>query len=154
MFSSEDAIFAVRQLMEKHREKHKGLHMVLIDLEKAYDRVPRQEVWRGMREKGVPEKYVMIVQDMYEGARTRVKSSVGITDIIPVGVGLHQGSSLSPYPFAMIMDVLARGKKKKTKKKKLYLTPNRQMYNASHYHKITAIYTHAHTWTHVHRHSS
>ena len=83
--------------------------MVFIDLEKAYDRVPRQEFWRCMREKGVPEKYVMIVQDMYEGARTRLKSSVGLTDMIPVGVGLHQGSSLSPYLFAMIMDVLARG---------------------------------------------
>ena len=46
---------------------------------------------------------------MYEGARTRVKSRVGITDMIPVGVGLHQGSSLSPYLFAMIMDVLACG---------------------------------------------
>ena len=103
-----DAIFAVRQLTEKHREKQKELHMVFIDLEKVYDRVPRQEVWRYMREKGVPEKYVMIVQDMYEGSRTRVKSSVGLTDMIPVGVGLHQGSSLSPYLFAMIMDVLAR----------------------------------------------
>ena len=40
-----DAIFAVRQLMEKHREKQKGLHMVFIDLEKAYAIVPRQEVW-------------------------------------------------------------------------------------------------------------
>ena len=47
-----------------------------MDLENAYDRVPRQEVWRCMREKGVPEKYVMIVQDMYEGSRTRIKSSV------------------------------------------------------------------------------
>ena len=103
------AIFAVRQLLEKHREKQIGLHMVLIDLEKAYDRVPRQEVWICMREKGVPEKYVMIVQDMYGGARTRVKSNVGITDIILVGAGLHQRSSLSPYLFAMIMDVLARG---------------------------------------------
>ena len=56
-----DAIFAARQLMEKHREKKKELPMVFIDLEKAYDRVPRQEVWRCMREKGVPEKYVMIV---------------------------------------------------------------------------------------------
>ena len=70
-----DAIFAVRQLMEKHRGKQTGLHMVFIDLEKAYDRVPRQEVWRCMREKGVPEKYVMIVQDMYEGARP-VKKAV------------------------------------------------------------------------------
>ena len=52
----------------------------------------------------------MIVQDMYEGARTRVKRRVGITDMIPLGVGLHQGSSPSPYLFAMIMDVLARGK--------------------------------------------
>ena len=26
-----------------------------------------------------------------------------------MGVGLHQGSSLSPYLFAMLMDVLARG---------------------------------------------
>ena len=69
-----DAIFAVRQLMEKHLENRRI--MVFIDLEKAYDRVPRQEVWRCMREKGVPEKYVMIVQDMYEGARTRIKSSV------------------------------------------------------------------------------
>ena len=46
---------------------------------------------------------------MYEGARTLVKSSVGLTDMIPVSVGLHQGSSLSPYLFAMIIDELARG---------------------------------------------
>ena len=68
--------------------------MVFIDLEKAYDRVPHQEVWRCMREKGVPEKYVMIVQDMYEGARTRVKYSVELTDKIPVGVGLHYTKDL------------------------------------------------------------
>ena len=64
------AMFAVRQRMEKDREKQKGLHMVVIDVEEAYDRVPRQEVWRCMREKGVPERYVVIVQDMYEGARS------------------------------------------------------------------------------------
>ena len=74
-------------------KNRKDCIMVFIDMEKAYDRVPRQEVWRCMREKGVPEKYVMIVQDMYEGARTRVKSSVGLTDKIPVGVGLHQPAS-------------------------------------------------------------
>lgn len=62
-----------------------------------------------MREKGVLEKYVRIVQDMYEGARTQVRSSVGLTDKFLVRVGLHQGSSLSPYLFNLIMDVLAQG---------------------------------------------
>ena len=38
-----------------------------------------------------------------------VGCSVGLTDKIQVGVGLHQGSSLSPYLFAIIMDVLAHG---------------------------------------------
>ena len=46
-------------------------------------------------------------KDMYEEAITRVKSSMVLTDMITVGVGLHQGSSLVPYLFAMIMDVLA-----------------------------------------------
>ena len=40
-----DAIlFAARQVIEKHREMQKALYLVFIDLEKANDRVPRQEV--------------------------------------------------------------------------------------------------------------
>ena len=41
--STTDSVFVLRQIMEKHREKQKRLHMVFVDLE-AYDRVPRQEV--------------------------------------------------------------------------------------------------------------
>ena len=103
-----DAIFAVRQMMEKYGEKQKELHLVFIDLEKAYDRVPRGEVWRCLRERNVAEKYVRLVQDMYEAAKTQVKSSVGMTEKFNVAVGLHQGSSLSPYIFDLIMDVLGQ----------------------------------------------
>ncbi|XP_068227666.1 uncharacterized protein [Palaemon carinicauda] len=51
-----DGIFYPRQLMDKFREKQRDLHVVFIDLEKAFDRVPRQEVWRRVRERRVPEK--------------------------------------------------------------------------------------------------
>ena len=104
-----DAIFAARQVIEKHREMQKELHLVCIYLEKAYDRVPRQEVGRCMREQGVPEKYVRLVKDTYDDARTQVKTSIGLTGKITVRVGLHQRSSLSPYLFDMILDVMGRG---------------------------------------------
>jgi len=54
--------------------------MCFIDLEKAYDRIPRDEVWRVLRERNVPEKYVRIIQEIYMDVTTRVRSIVGLTD--------------------------------------------------------------------------
>ena len=75
-----DAIFAARQVIEKHWEMQKELHLVLIDPETAYDRVPRQDVWRCSMEHGVPGKYVRLVKDTFQDARTQVKTSIGLTD--------------------------------------------------------------------------
>ncbi|KAK3550442.1 hypothetical protein QTP86_025682 [Hemibagrus guttatus] len=80
---------------------------VLENLEKAYDRVPREELWYCMRKSGVAEKYVRVVQDMYERSRTVVRCAVGQTEEFKVEVGLHQGSALSPFLFAMVMDQLS-----------------------------------------------
>ena len=60
--STTDALFALIMLMEKYREGQKELHCVFVDLEKAYDKVPREEVWYCMRKSGLAEKYVIIVQ--------------------------------------------------------------------------------------------
>ncbi|KAK3552108.1 hypothetical protein QTP86_000373, partial [Hemibagrus guttatus] len=77
------------------------------DLEKAYERVPREELWYCMRKSGVAEKYVRVVQDMYERSRTVVRCAVGQTEKFNVEVGLHQGSALSPFLFAIVMDQLS-----------------------------------------------
>ena len=123
-----DAIFAVRQLMEKHREKQKGLHMVFIDLEKAYDRVPRQEVWRCMREKGVPEKYVMIAGYVRRSENPYKKQLVGLTDKdlpepLPfrhdygcVGPGIKD---LSPWCMLYADDIVLCGTRSEVVEKKL-----------------------------------
>ncbi|KAK3513822.1 hypothetical protein QTP70_028862, partial [Hemibagrus guttatus] len=105
--STTDAIFALRILMEKYRDGQRELHCVFVDLEKAYDRVPREELWHCMRKSGVAEKYVRVVQDMYERSRTVVRCAVGQTEEFKVEVGLHQGSALSPFLFAIVMDQLS-----------------------------------------------
>ncbi|KAK3545101.1 hypothetical protein QTP70_000575 [Hemibagrus guttatus] len=105
--STTDAIFALRILMEKYRDGQRELHCVFVDLEKAYDRVPREELWYCMRKSGVAEKYVRVVQDMYERSRTVVRCAVGQTEEFNVEVGLHQGLALSPFLFAIVMDQLS-----------------------------------------------
>ncbi|KAL7841080.1 hypothetical protein SRHO_G00247710 [Serrasalmus rhombeus] len=59
-----------------------------------------------MKKSGVAEKYVRVVQDMYEDSETVVRCAVGVTNGFKVKVGLHQGSALSPFLFAMVMDRL------------------------------------------------
>ena len=98
-----DARFVLRILMEKYREDQRELHCVFVDLEKAYDRVPREELWYCMRKSGIAEKYVQLVQDMYEGSETEMRYAVGAAKNFKIKVGLHQRSALSPFLFAVIM---------------------------------------------------
>ncbi|KAK3539374.1 hypothetical protein QTP70_003859 [Hemibagrus guttatus] len=60
-----------------------------------------------MRKSGVAEKYVRVVQDMYERSRTVVRCAVGQTEEFKVEVGRHQGSALSPFLFAIVMNQLS-----------------------------------------------
>ena len=101
-----DAVFALRMLMEKYREGQRELHCVFADLEKAYDRVSREKLWYSMRKSGMGEKYVQLVQNMYEGSKTVVRCAVETTESFKVKVGLHQRSASSPFLFAVIMDRL------------------------------------------------
>ena len=65
-----NAMLALRMLIEKYREVQRELYCVFVDLEKAYDRVAREELWYCMIKSGIVEKYVQLVQDMYEGSET------------------------------------------------------------------------------------
>ena len=48
--TTSDTMFAVRMLMEKYREVQKELYCVFVDLQKVYDRLPREELWFSVRE--------------------------------------------------------------------------------------------------------
>ena len=84
-----EAIFSLRQLMEKYRAKRKNLHMVFIDLGKAYDMVPRDLIWWVLNKRNVLRGYIEIIKDMYERAVTSVRTTCGEMWEFSVIIGLH-----------------------------------------------------------------
>jgi len=50
--------------------------------------------------------YIRAIQDMYEGVSTSVRTHDGDTVDFPITIGLLQGSTLSPYLFTLVLDVL------------------------------------------------
>ena len=109
-----DATFIIRQLQEKFLSmkdlsgKNLTLYFAFVDLEKAFDRVPRKVLWWAMRSLGIDEWIVRLVQAMYSNARSRVRVGDSYSEEFEVTVGVHQGSVLSPLLFIIVLEALSR----------------------------------------------
>ena len=64
-------------MQEKHGHKGKKLYYAFVDLEKAFDRVPREVTRWALRKVGMEEWLVSTVMAMYEGAETVVRTPEG-----------------------------------------------------------------------------
>lgn len=49
-----------------------GMHLIFIDLENEYDRVPKEMLWKALETKGVRIAYVWVIQNIYEWVSTSV----------------------------------------------------------------------------------
>jgi len=80
----------------------------MLNLEKAFDRVPREVINWAMRKLGVEEWLVSTAMSMYTGAKTVVRTVNGNSKGFEVKVGMHQGSALSPLLFVIVMEAISR----------------------------------------------
>ena len=83
--------------------------MCFVDMEKAFERVPRKVMEWAMRKKGLSEVIVRAVIGLYGGAKTRVRVAFAYSEEFEVKVGVHQGSVLSPLLFAIVITENVRG---------------------------------------------
>jgi hypothetical protein len=79
-------IFLIRQLMERCRKQKKNLHMIFIDLKKAYDKVHRNVMWWALQKHKVSTKYITLIKDMYDKVVTSVQTSDGDTNDFSINI--------------------------------------------------------------------
>ena len=115
-----DAIFMMRQLLEKYEMAGRDLNMVFVDLEKVFDRVPREVIWWSLRRKGVLLREIKAIMEMYTNIETSVKVEYTRSESFDVIVGVHQGSILSPLLFVLVMDEVTKDIREGVVKEMLY----------------------------------
>ena len=106
--SCTDAIFGFRRLQEKYCEKKRKLYHIFLDSEKAFDRVPRKAIEWALRRQRIPEPLIRLVICLYTNSKTKVSVADGTSELFDIKVGVHQGSTLSPLLFVLVIEEVSK----------------------------------------------
>ena len=101
-------MYVLRQMVEERLEVQGSMSLGFVDLEKAFDTVPREMVMATLRWMGVPEAEVRTVEGMYEKTTSIVVVREGASEEFEVKIGLRHGSVLSPLLFISVLDLISR----------------------------------------------
>ena len=103
-----DQIANILQIMEKAREFQKNVYFCFIDYAKAFNCVDHNQLWKILKEMGIPDHLTYLWRNLYAGQETTVRTGHGTTEWFQIGKGVHQGCILSPCLFNLYAEYIMR----------------------------------------------
>ena len=109
--STVDHLVTLRVLMEESRLAGKGLYCCFVDFKKAFDMVPRTNLWKRMEELHVPHEYMHAVARLYERVVCQVRMREDIpsqvtSDTLSSDMGSSKDAHYHPHYLAYASTVL------------------------------------------------
>ena len=98
----------IRWIIKKAREFQKNIYSCLIDYAKAFDCVDHNQLWKILKEIGIPDTLTCLLRNLYAGQEATVRTGHGTTDWFPIGKGVRQGCILSPCLFNFYAEYIIR----------------------------------------------
>ena len=103
-----EQIFNVRILLQKCREFHQDLYTCFIDYSKAFDCVIHEQLWKFMKEMGMPMRATFLLQTLYSSQQSCVRVKDGSSEWFKVTKGVRQGCPVSPHLFNLYTEYIWR----------------------------------------------
>ena len=104
-----DQIFTFKSLSEKFVEMKREMYVCFMDLEKAYDRVDRENLFSVLYKRGVRGGLLNAVKAFYKNSMAGVRMGHKVGDLFEVKGGLRQGCVMSPWLFNLYLDDVIKG---------------------------------------------
>ena len=96
-----DSTFVLNTILWKTMAKKKKVNLAFLDIEKAYDSVRRDILWKKMASMGFGGQFLNSIKCLYDGDYVTCDANGATTNPLYLGRGLRQGCSLSPMLFAL-----------------------------------------------------
>ena len=104
----EEHLLTTTLMFEKCFLHEVPLWIVSLDLTKAFDRVRWASLWAALREQGVPDHAIALIQDLYADQVGVVRSGGSESASFQILSGVRQGCILSPRLFAAVLQFAMR----------------------------------------------
>ena len=75
-----DQIANICWIIEKAREFQKNIYFCFIDYAKAFDCVDHNQLWKYLKEIGIPDRLTCLLRNLYAGQEATVRTGHGTTD--------------------------------------------------------------------------
>ena len=83
-------------IVGKAREFQKNIYFCFIDYAKAFDCVDHNQLWKLLKEMGIPDHLTCLLRNLYAGQEATVRTGHGTTDWLQIGKGVHQAVYFHP----------------------------------------------------------
>ena len=100
------ALWPLLHTLEDANEHKRELHLISIDIRRAYDSIESYSNELASRRLHMPEQYISLMRSFDETATTATRTPYGPTEFYPIERGVRQGDSLSPLRFVLWLDAV------------------------------------------------
>ena len=84
-----DQIANIHWIIEKAREFQKTIYLCFIDYAKPFDCVDHNQLWKALKEMGIPDHLTHLLRNLYAGQEPTVRTLYGTTDWFMIEKGVQ-----------------------------------------------------------------
>lgn len=99
-------IITAQALIEHYKNSNKKLALLLIDWEKAFDRIDHRALLIILQKLGFPTKLLHIVKAIYRNSWAQIRINNKLSKHLKINSGVKQGCPLSPLLFIIVIEIL------------------------------------------------
>ena len=93
---------------KQESSRKKPIYFCFIDYVKAFDCVDHNNLWKILKEMGIPDHLTCLLSNLFAGQEVTVRTGHGTTDWLQTAKGVRQGCILSPCLFNFYAEYIMR----------------------------------------------